>query len=217
MYLKVVVFFLSTLIILSCRQKMENKGVATDIANASGFKQFTEVKSLEFTFNIEKDTVHVVRHWKWLPGEKKVTFYDKTDSTTFKIMDTSTAALKKLNAQFTNDEYWLTFPFHLQTDNGYTFTGGDTATGPVTDKKLRKYTVQYNSKDGFTPGDMYDIYTDEQHMIQEWAYHKTGVKDPSLMTSWDNYGDFGGIKFAEEHKTKDGSFRLFFTGITVAK
>lgn len=211
------VLFFFVLCLFSCNKKEEDKGIATIIANANGAKAFAAVKSIDFTFNVDKDTVQVVRRWKWMPGKNEVIFYDKNDSTQFKRMDTSTALLKKLNAQFTNDEYWLVFPLHLQWDNGYTLTNNDTAIAPVTGKQLHKYTVQYNSKDGFTPGDMYEIYTDEKYMIQEWAYHKTASKEPSLMASWESYGDFGGIKIAKEHKSKDGTFRLFFTGITVVK
>jgi hypothetical protein len=143
-----------------------------------------------------------------------VTFFYKNDSITFKRMDTSTADLRKLNAQFTNDEYWLIFPLHLQWDMGYTFTDNNNATGPVTEKNYHKYTVQYNDKDGFTPGDMYELYTDDQHIIREWAFHKGGTKDPSLMATWEDYEDVHGVKIAKQHKSKDGKFRLYFTGIS---
>lgn len=212
----VAMMFLVALI--SCNNKAtENKGVATSIANAGGLKEFAGVKSIEFTFNVDKDSNHLERHWKWLPAENTITFFDKGDSTVFKAMDTSSDKLRKLNGQFTNDQYWLLFPLHLQWDNGYTLTDNDTATGPVTGKAYHRYTVQYNGKDGFTPGDMYELYTDDQFTIHEWAYHKSGTKEPSLMTSWENYEDFKGLKIAKEHKTSDGKFRLYFTGITVNK
>ena len=201
---------------ISCSQTGKNDihKSAAAIASANGVEKFSSIKSLEFTFNVDKDSAHTQRHWKWQPSSNTVTFYDATDSITFKRMDTSTAQLRKLNAQFTNDEYWLIFPLHLQWDMGYTFTDNNTATGPVTGNMYHKYTVQYNNKDGFTPGDMYELYTDDQHMVQEWAFHKGGTKEPSLMTTWENYEDVHGLKIAKEHKSKDQKFRLYFTGIT---
>ena len=203
----------------SCSDNGANKSDAGEpasrIAAAHGVAEFDRIKSLEFTFNVEKDSAHMERHWKWFPGENKVIFYDKDDSIAFKRMDTSTALLKKLNAQFTNDEYWLLFPLHLKWDKGYTLTGGDTTTGIVTPASYRKYTVQYNDKDGFTPGDMYDILVDDKHVVREWVFHKGGVKEPSLITSWENYEDFNGLKIAKDHLSKDGKFRMHFTGISV--
>ncbi|MEO6231947.1 MAG: hypothetical protein ABJB11_09570 [Ferruginibacter sp.] len=207
------------IVMISCNSNESGAGNTGSaelmIASANGIGEFAKVKSIEFTFNIEKDSAHMERHWKWMPTENMVIFYDKADSVQFKRMDTTTAELKKLNGQFTNDEYWLLFPLHLKWDKGYTFTDDSTATGPVSEKAYHKYTVQYNNKDGFTPGDMYELYTDDNHMIQEWAYHKTGSKEPSLMTTWEDYQDFNGLKIAKEHKTKDGKFSLYFTGITI--
>ncbi len=220
--LKHGLLLLFPIIVLSCNSKTTDKDadkgkkeITSQIATANGVNEFPKIKTLEFTFNVDIDSAHIERHWKWMPKENTVVYYDKTDSTLFKRMDTSTAELKKLNAQFTNDEYWLTFPLHLQWDKGFTFTDNDTATGPVTQKNYHKYTVQYNNKDGFTPGDMYELYTDDTLTIQEWAFHKTGAKEPSLMTSWENYEDFNGLKIAKEHKSKDGKFRMYFTGITI--
>ena len=219
--LKFTFFCLLSILIISCNQNKQAKSETTSakalaIANANGVDEFEKVRSLEFTFNVEKDSAHVAeRHWKWMPVEDKVIFYDKTDSTVFKRSDTSTAILKKLNGQFTNDEYWLIFPYHLKWDAGYTFTEKDTATGPVTEKKYHLSTIKYTGKAGFTPGDMYELYTDQNNVIQEWAFHKGGSKEPSLMTSWENYSNYKGLKIAKDHKSKDGKFRIYFTGIAV--
>ena len=202
----------------SCSNQDGGKAAAgaDKIAAAHGLEEFSKIKSLEFTFNVDKDSMHVERHWKWFPPENRVVFYDKGDSVAFKRMDTSTAELKKLNAQFTNDEYWLLFPLHLKWDKGYTLSGGDTAMGVMNNTPYRKYIVQYNDKDGFTPGDMYDLFVDEKNIVREWAFHKGGSKEPSLTTSWDSYEDFNGLQIAKDHRSPDGSFRMHFSGISVA-
>ncbi len=56
-----------------------------------------------------------------------------------------------------------------------------------------------------------------QNQQQEWAFHKGGSPEPSLMTTWENYKDFNGLQIAQEHKTKDGKFRLYFTDIGVER
>ncbi len=191
----------------------EKNSDALAIAKAHGIDDFDKVKSIEFTFNVQKDTAHTERHWKWLPQTDMVTFFDKGNSTSFKRYDTSTNELRKLNATFTNDEYWLLFPFHLKWDKGYSFSQNDTATAPLSGKKYHKYTIKYNDKDGFTPGDMYDLYTDDAHVVREWAFHKKASAEPSLITTWEDYQDFEGLKIAKEHKSKDGMFRLYFTDV----
>lgn len=68
---------------------------AEKIAAAHGAGEFDKIKSLEFTFNVERDSAHMQRHWKWFPQENRVIFYDQADSVDFKRMDTSSALLKK--------------------------------------------------------------------------------------------------------------------------
>ncbi|MGI8636997.1 MAG: hypothetical protein ACR2KZ_16505 [Segetibacter sp.] len=185
------------------------------IAKAYGSDNFDKVKTIEFTFNVQRDTVQSARHWKWERATDMITSTDKGKTTSFKRYDTSTTELKQLNGKFTNDEYWLLFPLHLKWDNGYTFTKNDTATGPLSGQKYHKYTVKYNDNDGFTPGDMYDLYTDDSNVVREWAFHKTASVEPSLITTWEDYQDFGGLKIAKDHKSKDGKFRLYFTDVRV--
>lgn len=185
------------------------------ITKAHGGDNFDKVKTIEFTFNVQRDTSHTERYWKWVRETDMITSTEKGKTTSFKRYDTSTAELKQLNAKFTNDEYWLLFPIHLKLDNGYTSTKNDSATAPLSNQKYRKYTVKYNDKDGFTPGDMYDLYVDNANVIREWAFYKHAVEEPSLITSWEDYQDYGGLKIATDHKTKDGKFRLFFTKVKV--
>ncbi len=200
-----------------CKQTSDDRNkIATEIADANGVENFSKVKSIEFTFNSKRDTAApTTRHWKWFPQANEVMFITDSATTKFNRTDTSTQELKKLNARFTNDEYWLLYPFHLKWDTGLELEDSSMQTGPVTGKSLRKITVRYNDKDGFTPGDMYDVYVDKDLRINEWTYHKGGSPEPTLMTSWENYKDFNGLQIAQEHKTKDGNVRIYFTGINV--
>jgi len=217
--MRFIILLICTLSIqISCTSPgVEKSSDLLAIAKAYGSEDFDKIKTVEFTFNTQKDTAHTARHWKWERATNMITSTDKGKSTSFKRYDTSTAELKQLNSKFTNDEYWLLFPLHLKWDKGYTFLKNDTATAPLSGQKYHKYTVKYNDKDGFTPGDMYDIYTDTSNTVREWAFHKKASPEPSLITTWEDYQDFAGIKMAMDHRTKDGKFRLYFTDVRVEK
>ena len=211
------VFFLFCIIVLQCcTQPSSNKNVTKQIAKVNGVDNFKNVQMLEFVFNIQHDTAAASsRHWQWFPKTNEVVFITDSNSTKFKRTDTTTQDLKKLNARFTNDEYWLLYPFHLDWDNGFELLDSGMKPSPISGKSLHKITTKYNNKDGFTPGDMYDLYLDDNKQIQEWEYHHGGSAEPSLTTTWGSYKDFNGLQLAQEHKSKDGKFHLWFTGIEV--
>ncbi len=202
--------------LISCNQSSSENEIGHQIAVASGIDNFKKVQMLEFTFNVQRDTAKPSsRHWQWFPQTNKVVFITDSNTTMFKRNDTTTKELRKLNGQFTNDEYWLIYPFHLSWDKGFELLDSGVKTAPISGKSLRKIITKYNDNDGFTPGDMYEVYIDEKHRIQEWVFHKGGAAEPSLITTWENYKDYNGLQIAQEHKSKDGKFRIWFTGIQV--
>jgi hypothetical protein len=210
-------FFLSFFFVfVSCNEPSSQKNIGSQIAETNGINNFSKVEMLEFIFNVQRDTAAASsRHWQWFPQTNEVVFITDSATTRFNRNDTTTQELKKLNARFTNDEYWLLYPFHLSWDKGFELRDSGMKLAPISGKSLRKITTKYNKKDGFTPGDMYDLYVDEDKCIQEWAYHKGGAAEPSLITTWENYKDYNGLMLAQEHKSKDGKYHLWFTGIQI--
>lgn len=210
--------FLASLLftLLACNETSEKNKIANQVAEANGAENFQKVEMLEFIFNVQRDTAPPSsRHWQWYPKTNEVVFITDSATTRFKRSDTTTKELKQLNARFTNDEYWLLFPYHLAWDNGHELFDSSMQSAPISGKSLRRITVKYNDKDGFTPGDRYDLFLDEKLRIKEWSFHKGGVAEPSLSTTWENYADFNGLQLAQEHKSKDGKFRLWFTGVNI--
>ncbi len=202
--------------LISCNQSSSENKIGHQIAIANGIDNFKKVQMLEFIFNVQRDTAKASsRHWQWFPKINEVVFITDSNTTRFKRNDTTTQELKKLNARFTNDEYWLLYPYHLSWDKGFELIDSGMKMAPISGKSLQKITTKYNDKDGFTPGDMYDVYIDENKRVQEWAFHKGGSEEPSLITTWENYKDFNGLQLSQEHKSKDGKFRLWFTGIQI--
>ncbi|MGI8583810.1 MAG: hypothetical protein ACR2KX_16555 [Chitinophagaceae bacterium] len=211
------VFFLFCIIVLQCcNQPSSKKNLTKQIAEANGVDNFKNVQMLEFIFNVQKDTAAPAsRHWQWYPKSNEVVFITDSSNLKFKRTDTSTQELKKLNARFTNDEYWLLYPFHLDWDNGMELLDSSMKPAPISGKSMHKITTKYNNKDGFTPGDMYYLYLDETEHIREWEYHKGASAEASLVTTWENYKDYSGLQIAQDHKSKDGKFHLWFTGIQI--
>jgi hypothetical protein len=202
--------------LLCCHAPSSKKEINHQIAEANGVANFEKVEMLEFIFNSQRDTASPSsRHWQWYPDNNEVVFVTDSNTTKFTRYDTSTQELKKLNARFTNDEYWLLFSFHMSWDSGFELVDSSNITAPISGKSLRKLTVKYNNTDGFTPGDMYGVYIDGNQQIQEWVFHKKGAPEPSMITTWEKYKDFSGLKIAQEHKSKDGKFRIWFTDIQI--
>lgn len=206
-----------TVLFQFCNEPQEKTpGIANQIAVANGLENFSNVNMLEFVFNVQRDTAKASsRHWQWFPGSNEVVFITDSSNVKFTRNDTSTAELKKLNARFTNDEYWLLFPYHLTWDKGMEILDSNSKMAPIAGVSMHKLTIKYNQTDGFTPGDVYDIYVDEDLRIKEWVYHHAGSPEPSLMTTWAGYKDYNGLTLADEHRSKDGKFRIWFTGIQV--
>ncbi len=214
--MKYILVLLVLLVFSSCDQAADKKKLGQQIAQANGLDKFEKLEMLEFTFNAQRDTAAASsRHWQWYPKKNEVVFITDSATTRFNRNDTTTKELRQLNGRFTNDEYWLLYPLHLGWDSGCELSDSSAVVAPISGKKLRKLTARYNDKDGYTPGDMYDVYLDENNRVQEWAFHKSAAAEPSLITTWENYQNFNGLPIAQEHKSSDGKFRLWFTGIKV--
>lgn len=186
---------------------------AQKLAEAYGLKAFPAVKEIQFTFHAQLPDKKVERSWIWRPQLDEVTAVDS--KTTYK-RNSMTEADTKLDAQFINDQYWLLFPLHLVWDEAITFTlAEEKVPGPISGDDFRKLTVKYGDV-GYTPGDAYDLYFDDQYQVREWAYRKGGVKEPTRISTWEDYENFEGLKISTNHEGPE-KFRVWFTGIEVTQ
>ena len=214
--MKYFILLLCLVTLQNCTQSISKKNIGEQIASANGFDNFNKIQKLEFIFNVQRDTSTASsRHWQWFPQTNDVVFITDSATTKFKRYDTTTPELKTLNAKFTNDEYWLLYPYHICMDKGCEVHDSSMKTASISGKSMQAVMIKYNDKEGFTPGDMYKLYLDENKKIKEWEYFKAGATEPSLVTTWENYKDFSGLQIAQDHKSKDGKFHLWFTGIQI--
>ena len=213
LYLLIFLLILS----VSCdRSGDKDQTIVEKIAQANGMESFEEVEELKYTFNVRvNDTLRTSRKWIWRPQDKTATLTTEDSTVTYNY-ETEAADHKQTDQQFINDQYWLLFPFHLVWDE-MEYEHVEDATAPISGKNLQKVTVSYPEGAGYTPGDVYEIYFGEDHIIREWVYMPGGNEDRAFATTWEDYRDFGGMKMATNHRSADGSFELFFSDISVEK
>lgn len=229
--MKYLSLLLASFLFFACQQNQEKKTdkqqvktvsqtknqkdeLLLEIAKAHGFEKWQDINTLEYTFNLDREEDHFERAWTWSPQSGDVELDmdgKKTEFNRNHVPD----SLAETHQKFINDKYWLLFPFQLVWDDGFTHETKKSIEAPISGKKMTQVTVQYNKADGYTPSDMYKIYVDSTHRIQEWGYYPGGQKEPATETTWEDYTTQKGIKIAQMHQNKDASFKLYFTDLKI--
>lgn len=215
---QILLLFSIFTLVLSCKKKEVNPKTLSPlekIAYANGYENWKKVEEIKFTFNVDRDTAHFERNWKWKPNTNEITLIKNGEAITFKrsqiLSDTELAADKN----FINDVYWLLAPFKLVWDEGIDYEKPVMEIAPISKDSLQKVTITYTNEGGYTPGDAYDFYVDKNNEIKEWVYREDNSTSKCMMTTWEDYKDFNGIKIATMHQNENGVFKLYFTNIEV--
>ena len=183
------------------------------IAGAYCINSFNEIKQLQYTFNVARhDTLLVSRAWMWVKESGEITMINNQDTLHYQQANVN-EELKKVDHRFINDKYWLLFPFQLVWDKDMTYKNWGAQAAPISGQQLIKLTIQYGDDGGYTPGDAYDLYLDENWIIQEWEFRKSGKESPGSAITWEGYADYNGIKIATDHLNKNSGLRIYFTDI----
>jgi hypothetical protein len=206
--------------LFSCKKETASKEIikpltiAEKIAQANGLDQWENVNEIQFTFNVDRTDSHFERSWKWNPKTNDVTMISGNDSITFNHKQVDSTSMNA-DKGFINDKYWLLAPFNMVWDEGTTIQTKDSVPAPLSGKIMNQLTLEYGAEGGYTPGDAYDFYYDNDLLISEWVFRKSNQEDPSMITTWEDYEDFNGIKISKTRIGKDNSVKLYFTGIKV--
>ncbi|WP_149304758.1 hypothetical protein [Pareuzebyella sediminis] len=220
-----ILTMIMVVVVFSCKteEKKETKAAQTEVpekelsiveklAYASGYENWNHIKKLKFTFNVNE---RPGRTWIWFPKKNEVIAISDNDTLTYNRNDMDSTAYA-MNGKFINDKYWLMAPINILWDEQSTTTEHTTnVEAPISKKSMQKLTVTYNQQDGYTPGDAYDFYFDDDFMVKEWVFRRGNQPEPSMITTWEDYTDIGGLKLSQMHKNGDGSFKLFFTDLEV--
>ncbi len=194
----------------------KNLTTSEKIANANGFENWKNVSQIEFTFNVNRDTTHFERSWTWKPKSGDVRMISGKDTISYNRNSVDSLSINA-DKGFINDKYWMLAPFQLVWDTSASISEPVKENAPISKTPLNKITISYTNEGGYTPGDAYDIYYNDNFIVQEWIYRQANAKEPSMMTTWEDYEDFNGIKIAKTHKKPEANWKLYFTNIKVTK
>lgn len=210
-------------VIVSCKsdksesptERKKELTIAEKIANAHGFEHWKNVEEVQFTFAVDRGTIKGNgRSWTWLPKMDSVYMQAGLQNVKYSRKNLDSIP-KNADRAFINDKYWAFVPFQLVWDTSATISDVKKAKAPISEAEMDMITILYPNEGGYTPGDAYDIYFDDNYMIKEWTFRKGNSETPSLSTTFENYEDYNGIKIARDHKKDNGSWNLNLTGIKV--
>ncbi len=219
-----LVFIITGFLLISCKSDpkkddstpVETKEltVAEKIAEAHGFDQWDKVSKIDFVFNVDRGDTHFERSWRWEPKKNDITMMSKTDTVRYNRMKMDSTILKT-DGGFINDKFWLLTHFNLVWDEGIEISEPKKEASPIGKEELNMISLTYVGDGGYTPGDAYDLYYGDDFLIKEWVFRKANADEPSLITTYEGYQDFNGLKIATERYNEDKSAKFYFTGIKV--
>lgn len=188
--------------------------VLEKIANAHGFENWKNIKELKFTFNVDRDTMHFERSWVWKTKTNDFTSITTKDTIQYN-WSTMDSLAYKTNAGFINDKFWLLIPYQLVWDADNINYEVNQSIAPISKKTMQKLTIVYGNEGGYTPGDAYDLYFEDDFLIKEWVFRKSNQEEPSTTTTFEDYVELNGLKLAKMHKMAEGNFKLYFTELEI--
>jgi len=212
-----------SILVFSCHKSNDPESEADKIAKAYGIDHFDEITEMHFTFNFEANNQTSERSWTWnrqtseiiyegpIQGDSVVTYSyyrNKLDSTDKKMI--------AVDRKFINDKYWFLFPFNLVEDTNTEIDVQGEKLAPIIREDRQKLTIQYGDKGGYTPGDAYDVYyDDEDYLIDVWVYRKNGKVENPMPTTWEDHKKLGSIIVGTDHYGQNENFRIYFDDLKV--
>ncbi len=201
-------------------KKPQDIDVRQRIAQSYGVQYFNQIEQVQYTFNVRKGDKHARRFWIWEPKTDRVTFdaMDYKDPITYYRKDLQTNPsnkLKSIDAWFINDNYWFLFPFHVARDTQTMVEDVGRKKLPMGNGEAACVVVTYPADGGYTPGDVYELYLDENFRVTQWIYRRGGSETPTRIATWEDHRYLGPMVFSLNHRGDDGNFRIWFTQVGV--
>jgi hypothetical protein len=75
--------------------------------------------------------------------------------------------------------------------------------------------VTYPATGGYTPGDVYDLYLDDDYRLIQWVYRHGGSEKPTRISTWNDHRKVGPLTLSLNHQGEDQNFRVWFTNVGV--
>ena len=159
--------------------------IVEKLANTYGLESYGQIEAIRYTFNLNiPGLINLSRTWTWEPKTGQVTYEGKDkDGKPVKVtylrsqLSSQPDAVKnEIDPGFTNDNYWLIFPFHVYWDTGATVTDEAMQKLPLGKGSAEKVVVKYPSDVGYTPGDTWTLYVGADGRVEEFRYDRGGPK-----------------------------------------
>jgi len=219
---KIFMVLLMAVSLTACAGHNKERGmtVRQHIAESYGLQYFGEVEKIQYAFNVNIGEKQISRFWIWEPHLNRVTFkgMDYQEAITYnrsEMVHTESNKLKKIDAWFINDNYWLLFPYHVAWDTNAKVEDIGRQRLPMGDGRVRCVVVTYPATGGYTPGDVYDLYLDDQYRLTQWVYRRGGSEKPTRISTWDGHRKVGPLTMSLNHQGEDQNFRVWFTNVGV--
>ena len=218
------VAFLLVIAITACAggdKESEAKAVRQLIGKSYGAQYFDQIEQVQYTYNMKKGEQHNRRFWIWEPRSGRVTFdaMDYTDPVTYfrkDLQSNSSNLLKSIDAWFINDNYWFLFPFHVARDTRTIIEDVGRRKLPMGEGDAFCVVVTYPAEGGGdTPGDVYELYLNDNVRMVQWVYRREGSKTPTKIATWDDHRNLGPLVVSMNHQGEEGSFQVWFTQVGV--
>ena len=201
--------------------------VAEPIAKAYGLDSFGQIDAIRYTFNIDVPALKLKgsRTWTWEPKADRVTFEGKDKAgnpvkVTYvrsQLASQPDNVKKEIDPGFTNDSYWMFFPFHAYWDTANVEDKGMQKL-PVGTGTARQVVVKYPSDVGYTPGDTWELFVGPDNRVKQLRFRHGGTTKPSLvLATWGGYKKAGPLVVSTDHRgTADGApLTITFTDVAV--
>jgi len=210
---------------IGCNQKPEESAESPQeamqkVAQAAGVDGFGSVESMSYTFIADLGDKQVVRSWTWLPKSNEVTLKGEAEAEDVRYLRSEVASdesgkLETIDQQFVNDLYWMIFPFQVVWDSSLSIEALPEEAAAVFPDAHAGLRVRYPEGVGYTPGDVYDLFYDENYQVSHWVFRKGGSEKPTRASEWEDYQSFGPLSISLNRTSPDSSFRIWFEDVEV--
>jgi hypothetical protein len=221
-------FFLGMLVLAAASWAQTPSPIAEQIAKAYGLDSFGQIDAIRYTFNIDVPGLFKVsRTWTWEPKADRVTYEGKDKAgnpvkVTYvrsQLSSQPDEVKKEIDPGFTNDSYWMFFPFHAYWDKSATVEDKGMQKLPMGTGTARRVVVKYPAEGGgYTPGDTWELFVGPDNRVKQLLFRHGGNAKPSIVTAtWAGYKKAGPILVSTDHHgTADGKpLTLTFTNVAV--
>jgi hypothetical protein len=197
--------------------------IAEQVAKTYGLDSFGQIEAIRYTWNAGDGKI--VRTWEWSPKTDTVSYEGKDKEgkpvkASYKRSQISSQsdAIKEIDQEFANDQYWLLLPLHVVWD-GATVTDEGTQKLPLGNGSAGRVVVKYPSEGGYQPGDTWELYVGPDHRIEQIVYRRGAPNPPPhlVMATWEGHKKAGPLLISTDHHgTRDGNpLHISFLDVSV--